>query len=468
MQTKSKRQIAFGWLIPGVIFLSNPVVAFYDILPDCIGYLMLCISLFRLADLNSSIADALARFKKMIWISIGGYLMQYSIYEVLAAQPKLNPQEIPTAVLLCSFIMAVPQIYFTLPAYRDLFDGFWQLAERHGGEAVFQYNKRGSNQCERMKRASGVFVVLLSLLPILPELSILTTFEYEFEKLSFDWYAFVWLFRVSALMILIVLFLVWILRFIHFVHAFAKDKPMVESIEARYEHEILPQGDMLSIRRFRFGILFLVIGAALIFNLRIEQEILLPGILCAIFVCIGVCIFGNDLEERTPLFVSCGVLATISFGQLWLNEYYTRYYSYVESAWDLRAYRLFLGLRLTQALEAICICVMFWIFLDHLQKFVNTRIYEHYDGVDTAALSARATERLHKSFAKRIVACKVLFFTCAVGGSIESYFQLEYPWIWWIMLVLVGATTIVFASLLYALLDHLTWQSKSVVTHKSE
>ena len=98
-----KTKLGLGWLIPGVIMLSNPVIAFYDILPDCIGYLLLCVALLRLADLNASISDALKRFRTLIWINIGGLLMQYYIYNVLAKEPKLNPQEIPTMVLLCMF-----------------------------------------------------------------------------------------------------------------------------------------------------------------------------------------------------------------------------------------------------------------------------------------------------------------------------------------------------------------------------
>ena len=187
MEQTKKGKLGLGWLIPGAVMLANPVVAFYDILPDCIGYLLVCVSLFRLADLNSSIADALRRFRTLIWISMGGLLMQYFIYNVLSKQPGLKPQEIPTLVLLCAFVMAVPQLYFAVPAWRDLFSGFWQLAERHEGEAVFHYGKRNSNICERMRRASGVFVVLFSALSVLPEFSVLTTFEYEYEKLPFDW-----------------------------------------------------------------------------------------------------------------------------------------------------------------------------------------------------------------------------------------------------------------------------------------
>ena len=463
-----KTKLGLGWLIPGVVMVANPVVAFYDILPDCIGYLLICVALLRLTDLNSSIADALKRFRTLIWIHIGGLLMQYYIYNVLSKEPKLNPQEIPTMMLLCAFVMAVPQIYFAVPAWRDLFKGFWELAERHDGVAVFHYGKRNSNLCERMRSASGVFVVAMTALSVLPEMSVLTTFEYEVEKLPFDWYQFVWLFRVSATMILTVLFLVWIIRFIRFILLFTRDRAMMDSIETRYERDILPQGDMLSMRRLRFGIVFLTIGAALMLNVCIEEQILVPTILCAIFACIGVLVFGEDLKERKSFFLSCGALALLSIGELWLNSYYTKQYSYELSGWNPDAYNLFLGLRALQVAQAFLAAVMFWILLSLFSKFVKERVFEHYEGADTEALSARATARLHKSFGRRILVCRILFFVSATTLALESIFQLDYPWIWWISVPTVAASTIAFASFLYALLDHLEWQSNADSTHKSE
>jgi hypothetical protein len=463
-----KQRLGMGWLIPGAVMLANPVVAFYDILPDCIGYLLVCVALFRLADLNSYIADALKRFRTLIWVSMGGLLMQYFIYNVLAKQPGLKPQEIPTMVLLCSFVIAVPQIYFAVPAWRDLFRGFWQLAERHGGQAVFHYGKRNTNLCERMRRASGVLVVLLALLPILPEFSVLTTFEYEFEKLPFDWYQFIWLFRVTAIMVLTVLFLVWFVRLVRFLLLFTRDGVMMDSIIERYEQDILPQGDMLSLRRLRFGIVFLVIGAALTVNICIEEKILVPSILCALFVVIGVLIFGTDLKDRKPFFLSAGALGVLSIAELCINNYYTTYYSYELSGWDPTAYRLFLGLRATQVAEAFLAAWTFYLLLDLFSAFIKERVFEKYRGNDTAELSARATERLHKSFGKKIVACKILFFAAAAAIALESIFQLEHPWLWWISVPTVIASTVTFATFLYALLDHLVWQSNAESTHKEE
>ena len=466
MKQAEKMKLRLGWLIPGALILANPVIAFYDILPDCIGYLLLCVALFRLADLNSSISDALKRFRTLIWVHIGGILMQYYIYNVLSKEPGLNPQEIPTMILLCAFVIAVPQIYFAVPAWRDLFQGFWELADRHGGKAVFHYGKRNSNLCERMRRYSSVFVVVSTLLSVLPEMSILTTFEYEFEKLPFDWYQFVWLFRVSAAMVLTVLFLVWMIRLVRFILLFTRDREMMSSIEERYKRDILPQSDMLSMRRLRFGIVFLIIGAALTLNICIEETILLPSVLCAVFTAVGVLIFGADLQKRKLFFITCTCLGVLSIAELLLNSYYTKYFSYEASGWDPDAYSLFLVLRLLQVLQAFMAAGMFWALLNLFSVFVKERVFEHYAGENTEEISARATVRLHRSFERYITACKILFFAAAVSMATESIFQLDHPWIWWISVPVVIASTITFASFLYALLDHLAWQSNSADAHK--
>jgi hypothetical protein len=110
----------------------------------------------------------------------------------------------------------------------------------------------------------------------------------------------------------------------------------------------------------------------------------------------------------------------------------------------------------------------FYLLLDLFSAFIKERVFEKYRGNDTAELSARATERLHKSFGKKIFACKILFFAAAAAIALESIFQLEYPWLWWISVPAVIASTVTFATFLYALLDHLVWQSNAESTHKED
>ena len=157
MQSNVKKHLGLKMALPAILILSHPVIAFYDVLPDCIGYLLLCLSLMRLSDLNERLSDALGQFKRMIWISLGLFALQYYVYEVLSGAGKLNPYEVPTMILLGAFASSVLQICFALPAYRNFFLGMEGLSSRHGGEHL-------QGKSERMARRSGIFVVLSAVL----------------------------------------------------------------------------------------------------------------------------------------------------------------------------------------------------------------------------------------------------------------------------------------------------------------
>ena len=110
---------------------------------------------------------------------------------------------------------------------------------------------------------------------------------------------------------------------------------------------------------------------------------------------------------------------------------------------------------------------MFYLLLNLFAGFIKERVFEKYEGTDTEALSARATARLHRSFEKKIFACKILFFAAAAAIAAESIFQIDYPWLWWISVPMVVASTITFATFLYALFDQLVWQSGKGEAHKN-
>ena len=119
-------------------------------------------------------------------------------------------------------------------------------------------------------------------------------------------------------------------------------------------------------------------------------------------------------------------------------------------------------------LEALLVGILLCVFLRALLSFVQERVYERYGGEGSDAVSQRATERLQKRFRVRIYASAALFILAACCSMAELFFQMEYPWLWWIATA-VGAVAIgCFVSLLYAVLDHLSWQASDVPMHKRD
>ena len=140
--THAKFNIGFICVALAGIFLCDPMIGFADRFPDVIGYLLLCIGLSKLSDLNESIADATGRFRVMLLVGVGQLVASYILHVVMVEKVNLtNPYERPVAILLCSFVVAVLRCYFLIPAFRDLFKGIGRLAELHGNRALCSLKK---------------------------------------------------------------------------------------------------------------------------------------------------------------------------------------------------------------------------------------------------------------------------------------------------------------------------------------
>lgn len=458
MKFKVRRYLGLLWCIPAVLFLFEPMIAFSDVLPNWIGYLILYLSLSQLSDLDSGIEESRMQFKKMIWIGLGSAVMQYYLYHVIpGTDGKMNAYETPMWILLCSFVLLILQCIFLLPAYREFFLGLGALAERHNGAALLK-TRRGKTRYERMAKASAVFVIVTSILSVLPELSLLTTFEYEVEKLPFDWYQFIGLFRTTAGFASFIIGLIWLIRFIVIVVATARESTMMTALEERYSAEVLPKIGILTLRRVRFAFALLMIGTVFTLNVRIDSEMLLPSAITAILFCAAIPVLGDFAKGKAYFFTAASLLFGASIAQTLLcNRYLDKYSVFDMSLYKPDAYVEFFILRLVEIVESLAVFVLMWMLLRSIRMMVCSETAEIYDN-DRGGVSSGATKRLHRRFHIRIYISGVLCFLAAIAKALESYFQLEYPWLWWIATPLTVAAAIFFNTLLYAVIDQLEWQ----------
>ena len=104
MSVKSFKTIAIA-----LIFLFNPNIAVIDILPDFIGYILICMALVNLADINESLGDALSAFKKLIFIDAAKVVAILWIFGMSVTNERSS------SMLLWSFTFCVLEIIFVIP-----------------------------------------------------------------------------------------------------------------------------------------------------------------------------------------------------------------------------------------------------------------------------------------------------------------------------------------------------------------
>ncbi len=467
MKPNIQKNMGLGYVMLAGIFLFNPIVAFADVLPDCIGYCLLCIGLSALADLNGHIAAALRRFRILILIGVGQIVASYLIYQTFERfakdQPtRINAYESSTLILLGSFVLLFLQWYFLIPALRELFIGLDSAAQKYGSRDLYIGKRGGKNVFERMSGFSTAFVICMSLLSVLPEASLLTSFEDDI-----GWYRFVSLFRIGAVTVSLILGTVWLIRWVSCFRKLKKDELFLPQARADYQGEILPQTGMLTVRRIATAFAFFNIGIVFAAGLRLNYHTALPGIVFAILVAVGVFLLGELLVYRRTCWICCAALAVSSVAQLAVNSQYLKWYLPEASLHYPEAYWKFLAVRILDGIEAILTLVLITVLLRMLYGLVKTQTEVLYGAPGSEVLSQTATRKLHREFQKRMTLIFWLFFFAAAVTVLEAIFRLVLPWLWVIAFIFSFSGIWQFFSMMHELTVHIHFKYGSDGVNKN-
>ena len=118
---KAKKFLGLGLVCASFFFLFNPSISVIDFLPDVFGYLLMCLGVSQLADLNYHFEEAKKNFRKMLIVSavqLGSILLLFGM---------VTGRDRPTALLLVSFLVATAELVFLTKAYNEFFEGFFLI-----------------------------------------------------------------------------------------------------------------------------------------------------------------------------------------------------------------------------------------------------------------------------------------------------------------------------------------------------
>ena len=444
-------------LMIGGCFLWNPVIGVKDFLPDVIGFLLLYLGVSGLADLNDDLAGAQKGFRAMLWVSIGE-VVALLLAEVLLknAETQLNRYEQPVWVLLLSFVFLVLEWCFLLPAWRSFFKGFSDLAEFHGGTRLLA-ERKGRTACERMIGFSRVFVISKTVLTLLPELTVLTSFEKDAENpmFTFDWYTYVGMFRTVAVMLSAVIGAIWLIRYLLLLREAIRDREWIAHLKVKYESEILPDKGYLLNRRVGTSFAFFRVGAILTVNLTLLYYEFLPDWIAVLFFLCGGLILGN-LFGNCKLHAACAVgLLGAGVAGMTLNLQYLEKFIPKDALYLPDAYQAYLPVQILCSGETILMAILSILILRSVLSMAIEYTAITYEG--DVFLSARATERMHGGIRRRATVATVLLVAAATGKILEFWIlQPKFSWIWMLQVVISAAAAWAFSSFLSEVAEQLS------------
>lgn len=323
--TKTKKYLGLGKMTVALIFLFNPNVTVVDILPDFVGYALLCAALIQLGDLHESIGAAVRTFRTMIFVDAAKLLAILWIFGMTV------PVERSSSILLFTFVFGALEMILLIPAYQKLFRGINELGYFYPNTSIFedQNKKKGKSRTDRMQRSTITFVCVKAILTFLPELADLSQGTYDETAMASteNLYRFIGLLRGMAFLPVLVVGIVWLCRAIRYFSDLRRDEALMESLQTRYDETVRPKVGLFAERRFAVSFMLLMIALALTLDLRLDGKNILPDFLAAIVF--AVLLWQMTQPPRRPLWLFAVVpYFAISVFASRVDTYFFAHYRY--------------------------------------------------------------------------------------------------------------------------------------------
>ena len=285
MKNKQK-YLGMGLIAAGCCFLFDPFISVVDLIPDFIGYALICAGLSRLRDINDRIEESRRLMMRLMILSLARVLSLVLVF-------SMGQSELATALLLVGFALSVLDCMTLIPAWRHLTSGWLYVGSRLDGRAILA-DKKGSrksvNVTEKLGRQTVTFLLIKEALGVLPEFAALTMVT-ESGTTGMNWYAYISLFREVAMVISLVLGIIWLVRVFRYVNVLKKDEPFWSALQEKYEREAQTATHVFVQRRLYAGTVCVALGVVASIDFHIDGMEILPGLLSAALFLVGALLF---------------------------------------------------------------------------------------------------------------------------------------------------------------------------------
>ncbi len=410
------KRMNFKGLAVALIFLCNPNISIIDPLPDFIGYIIISLSLVKFADMNDTLSDALAVFKRLILIDAAKILAIFWTFGMTVTTEK------STSLLLWSFVFGVFEMIFVNQAFGRLFNGISSLGTVCENTSVLGGGKR--SYTSRIKVFTFVFVTFKALMCMLPESSALSATSDS----GFNMYRFIGVMRFLAFLPVIVFGIVWLCKGIRYFVRVNRDQAFIDGLNELYRERVLTNKSIFIKRDFKICYVLLICAFAFSVDVRFDYVNMLPDLICSIFFIAFFLIASKHVKIPKIVFT---VFSTVLFATsvvAWILEYgfFKDYYyeAIYRSDEALVAYVRAcavagLGILLFLAVSFFMIFTMYKIIKAHtgLEKNLDAYNDEKYREIDAAT---------KRELTIKLIYCVVISLVYAASNICYLIFSADY------------------------------------------
>ncbi len=435
-QKPPKKAISFSLLTLASLILINPVPLLFDLLPDALAYVLIILAIRRAAPLMADMDEAKESMTKMLIVSavkIPAFFVMLMIWGGDTNQRSI--------VGVFTLVFSILEICFALPAFRQLFVGFYRLGENHGFSAALQTGEGALRMAPgKVERLTVSFIIVRCVCSCVPELFLVPIAE---EGAGIYQRLFPPALILGALVSL-VMGCIWCCFFIAYLRRMATHEEALEQLSCRAYEKDLAMG-VGRYRRIKMLCILYVIAVCCTFDIAFDGVPFLPDVLAAMaFLGVAALLWNTGGRCIDLVCAGLGYLAaclvewrgySLFFGRYDEADVYYRSREALDAYWE---YILKLGIK-----EAFLILTVVLTFV-HIcrvvkQETVRPNFAPEYQGV--AERVCRGLTRKQRISMILGVASATVSFVNALGylsvktTALTTSVVYSSNWDWFLMVV---------------------------------
>ena len=307
--------MGFGFLLAGAIFLFDPFINIFDILPDVIGYILIVYGLSKISDLELKAAEARRRMTSALYVAAGRAA-------VIACSFFMEFDE--TLTLVFAFALATLEIFFVIPAFNMLFESLSYSCMRFSASEI-------NDKAENLQKVTPVFVVVRAVCAVVPQLTALKNeYGYVGDETGLEGSGVLTLALTALCAVVSLVFgILWLSMAVPYFASLKNNRGMNEHFLTRYAAEV-ETDEVLHIKRSvrRFTALFFA-SLFLFVCVPIDEYYLMPDFLAPMLLLFGFYFAKKYAEDYKNTELLCTVAAVVSLAAYIFSFRYAAEMGYV-------------------------------------------------------------------------------------------------------------------------------------------
>ena len=410
-------------IVIALLFLINPSVAVFDMLPDFFAWLIVFKLIGRVRYLSIKMNIASEYIMKLVWVGFGRIAAFFLI-----------PYVDGTMELTITFVFCIMELVWGIPAIKAIFGGITELSELYGGtEAYKPVYKLKSEGIRTVQNASISFFIVRAVLNVMPEFLELAgqssdvLSEGARPLLSFKPLVYSFAFTITAVFgIILFAFCV------PFFKRLFTDKPMLEKVKAVYKEKIIDTG-IHNAKALLSSLMLITVAGLFVFSLMLDSMNIMPRFLFPVLIFLSLGGIKNS-KYKISGFVIASLISTalsvISYVFRWIFVIVHGYFAISES---FEAYDFFALANIWNFAEMISFAFLYFMTARVIIKIAedNSLPQSHSD----YRINSIEKKELKVIRIKTVIAV-ILFALGAIVKADSFVLYAVFPEIWMIVLAI--------------------------------